>query len=311
MAGAGGGNYRRRWGIALQSAGGGIYNFGMMNKIVLSALALLLLLAACVSTPVSDKEAFIVIPFSQEVSMGEQAYKDLLSKEKISTDPRLNEVAGRVGRRLAATTNMPKLAWEFTVIESEQKNAFALPGGKTAVYTGILPVCQNEAGLAAVLGHEIAHVTARHSGQRISQQFLLMGAMTAASISLANNNQRDFLLGALGLGAMYGISLPFSRSNESEADQIGLIYMAEAGYDPREAVRFWGRFSEMKGNKQPPEFLSTHPADSTRLRGLQEYLPRAIQIYESRPTKYGLGASFVASAAQEKPAAPVPAQTLR
>jgi len=297
---------------SLQIREKGIYNFGMTMKTTVSVVAFLLLFAACTTTPVSDKTAFIVIPFSQEVAMGEQAYKDLLGKEKISSNPSLTKVAERVGRRLAATTTMPKLDWTFNVIDSNQKNAFALPGGKTAVYTGILTVCENEAGLAAVLGHEIAHVTARHSGQRISQQFLLMGAMTAASISLSNNNQRDFLLGALGLGAMYGISLPFSRSNESEADQIGLVYMAQAGYDPREAIRFWGRFSKLKGNKQPPEFLSTHPADATRLRGLQEYLPRAIRIYEALPTKYGLGAKFDPADLEVKGAAPAaaPAKTM-
>lgn len=292
---------------SLQISGEGTYNFGMKIKTTLSAFALVLTLTACVSTPVSDKDAFIVIPFSQEVAMGEQAYKDLLAKEKVSGNPRLTEVAERVGRRLAATTTMPKLNWEFNVIESNQKNAFALPGGKTAVYTGILAVCENEAGLAAVLGHEIAHVTARHSGQRISQQFLLMGAMTAASISLNNNKQRDFLLGALGLGAMYGITLPFSRSNEAEADQIGLVYMAQAGYDPREAVRFWGRFSELKGDKQTPEFLSTHPADATRLDRLQKYLPAAIRIYESQPQKFGLGATFSPADLAVKEAAPAPA----
>ena len=267
----------------------------MRNKIKLYIFAALIFIGACVSTPVSDRSAFIVIPFSQEVSMGTQAYKEILAKEKPSTNKKLIQIAKRVGQRLAATTNMTDLKWEFTVVDSKQQNAFALPGGKTAVYTGILPVCKNEAGLAAVLGHEIAHVTARHAGQRMSQQFLLMGVMSVASISMANNSQRGAILGAMGVGAMYGVSLPFGRSNESEADQIGLIYMAQAGYDPREAIRFWGRFSNMKGGKKIPEFLSTHPSDNTRIRELQEYLPHAIRIYESRKVKYGLGATFEAA----------------
>ena len=153
-------------------------------------------------------------------------------------------------------------------------------------------MCLNEAGLAAVLGHEIAHVTARHSGQRMSQQFLLMGALSAAQISLSNNEHREVILGALGVGAMYGVQLPFGRGNESEADSIGLKYMARAGYDPREAVVFWTRFSKEKGGQAPPEFLSTHPSDSTRIRNLERNLPRAMADYKASKTKFGKGKNF-------------------
>ena len=258
---------------------------------VISALSLAFILA-CVATPDSDRSAFIVIPFSQEVTMGKQAYQDILAKEKETTNVKLKQMVERVGRRIAAVSAMPNLEWEFKVIDSEQKNAFALPGGKTAIYTGILPVCLNEAGLAAVLGHEIAHVTARHSGQRMSQQFLLMGVLSGAQISLSNNNHRGAILGALGIGAMYGVELPFGRSNESEADSIGLKYMARAGYDPREAVDFWTRFSKEKGGKGPPEFFSTHPSDNTRIRNLQRNLPRAMVDYRASKVKYGKGKNF-------------------
>ncbi len=224
--------------------------------------------------------------------MGKQAYKEILSKEKETTNVELKQMVERVGRRIAAVSAMPNLEWEFKVIESEQKNAFALPGGKTAIYTGILPVCLNEAGLAAVLGHEIAHVTARHSGQRISRQYLLMGALSAAQISLSNNSHRRIILGALGVGAMYGIQLPFGRDNESEADSIGLKYMARAGYDPREAVVFWVRFSKEKDGKAPPEFFSTHPSDNTRIRNLERNLPRAMMDYRASKTKFGKGKNF-------------------
>ena len=257
----------------------------------ISALSLAFIIS-CVATPDSDRSAFIVIPLSQEKTMGQQAFSDILSKEKETTNVQLKQMVERVGRRLAAVSAMPNLEWEFKVIESEQKNAFALPGGKTAIYTGLLPVCLNEAGLAAVMGHEIAHVTARHSGQRMSQQFLLMGALSAAQISLANNDHRAAILGALGVGATYGIKLPFGRSNESEADFIGLKYMARAGYDPREAVIFWTRFSKEKGGKAPPEFLSTHPSDNTRIRNLQKYLPRAMAEYKASKTKFGKGEKF-------------------
>jgi predicted Zn-dependent protease len=264
---------------------------------VISALSLVFILA-CVATPDSDRSAFIVIPFSQEVTMGKQAYKDILSKEKETTNIQLKQMVERVGRRIAAVSAMPNLEWEFKVIDSKQKNAFALPGGKTAIYTGILPVCLNEAGLAAVLGHEIAHVTARHSGQRMSQQFLLMGALSAAQISLSNNAHRATILGALGVGAMYGIQLPFSRSNESEADNIGLKYMARAGYDPREAVVFWTRFSKEKDGKAPPEFFSTHPSDNTRIRNLEKNIPRAMADYRASKVKYGKGKNFPIIASQ-------------
>ena len=264
---------------------------------VISALSLAFIFA-CVAIPDSDRAAFIVIPFSQEVAMGKQAYTDILSKEKETTNVVLKEMVERVGRRIAAVSAMPNLEWEFKVIESEQKNAFALPGGKTAIYTGILPVCLNEAGLAAVLGHEIAHVTARHSGQRMSQQFLLMGALSVAQVSLSNNNQREAILGALGVGAMYGIQLPFGRGNESEADNIGLKYMARAGYDPREAVVFWVRFSKEKGGKAPPEFFSTHPSDNTRIRNLERNLPRVMADYRASKIKYGKGKNFPIKSSQ-------------
>jgi len=187
---------------------------------------------------------------------------------------------------------MPKLDWEFRLIESEDKNAFALPGGKVAVYTGMLAICKNEAGLATVLSHEIAHVIARHGAQRMSQQLLLTGAMMGASLSLRNNTQRNIIMSALGLGVLYGVTLPFSRGDEGEADQIGLVYMARAGYDPEEAIRFWKRFSKEKGDKNPPEWASTHPADETRVRGLKSYLSRAKYSYENIKLKHGLGETF-------------------
>lgn len=155
---------------------------------------------------------------------------------------------------------MPNLEWEFKLIDSKQQNAFALPGGKVAFYSGILPVCANEAGVATVMGHEIAHAIARHGAQRISQQLVLTGLLSAASISLKNKKHHNLRLGTLGLGTTIGLTLPFSRMNESEADQIGLTYMAQAGHDPREAPRFWQRFdSKKKGKKylifSPPTLL--------------------------------------------------------
>ena len=265
----------------------------MKTKIIVPVFILLAFIAACVTTPESGKQAFIMIPLSQEATLGKQAFGEVLKKEKESKDARLVAITERVGRRLGAVTTMPDLEWEFKLFESEQMNAFALPGGKTAVYTGLLKICGNEAALAAVMGHEIAHVTARHGAQRITNQMVVSTLMSAATISLANKDSRAMILGGLGLGVQYGIQLPFSRGNESEADQIGLAYMAKAGYDPREAAKFWTRFSQMKQGAQPPEFLSTHPADATRIANLNRFLPRALAQYKNAKTQYGLGENLV------------------
>lgn len=250
------------------------------------------LLVACVTTPISQRSAFILIPFAQEVSLGAQAYREILEKEKESNDEKLKIIINRVGRRIAKVSDMPDLEWEFKLIDSKQKNAFALPGGKVAFYTGILPVCANEAGVATVMGHEIAHAIARHGAQRISQQLVLTGLLSAASISLKDKKHHNIILGALGLGTTIGLTRPFSRMNELEADQIGLIYMAQAGYDPREAPRFWRRFGSIKKGKKIPAFLSTHPSDVNRIRQIQEFLPHALKEYEKAPLKNGLGESL-------------------
>jgi len=251
-----------------------------------------LVISACTTTPVSNRSALILIPKSQEISLGIQSYNEILKREKESEDTQLNQIIRRVGQRIASVSDMPKLEWEIKLIESDQKNAFALPGGKIAIYTGILSVAKNEAGLATVMSHEIAHVIARHGAQRMTQQMLLQGAMIGAGLSMKNNTQKNIVLSALGVGVLYGFTLPFSRLHESEADQIGLIYMAKAGYDPNEAINFWQRFGQVKGGKGGPEWASTHPADATRIQGLRSYLSRAKYDYQNVKVKYGLGQSF-------------------
>ena len=251
-----------------------------------------LVISACTTTPVSNRSALILIPKSQEISLGIQSYNEILKREKESEDTQLNQIIRRVGQRIASVSDMPKLEWEIKLIESDQKNAFALPGGKIAIYTGILSVAKNEAGLATVMSHEIAHVIARHGAQRMTQQMLLQGAMIGAGLSMKNSTQKNIVLSALGVGVLYGFTLPFSRLHESEADQIGLIYMAKAGYDPNEAINFWQRFGQVKGGKGPPEWASTHPADVTRMQGLRSYLSRAKYDYQNVKVKYGLGQSF-------------------
>jgi metalloendopeptidase OMA1, mitochondrial len=260
----------------------------MQKKFKFILAALLISITACVTTPISEKSALILIPFSQELSLGAQSYGEILSKEKISQNTRLNKMIKRVGERLAAVSDMPDLDWEFKLIESPQQNAFALPGGKVAFYTGILQVCENEAGVATVMGHEIAHAIARHGAQRMTQQMLISGAVSFASLNYSNSQYKPLILGALGIGTKYGLQLPFSRANESEADEIGIVYMARAGYDPNEAVSFWSRFQSAKGN-QPPEFMSTHPSDETRIERLSKLLPNALKKYGAAPVQHGTG----------------------
>ena len=244
---------------------------------------------SCVKTPISNKSAFILIPINQEVALGKQAFKQILKNEKHSNNKIVSGLIKKIGLRITKISAMPNLDWEFKLIESKEQNAFALPGGKVAVYTGLIPIAMNEAGLATVMSHEIAHVIARHGAQRMTQQLVLSAGLLATSISLDNSRQKKLIMAALGVGIAYGFTLPFSRSNEAEADQIGLRYMAKAGYDPSEATRFWKRFSDVKGGEKVPEFLSTHPADRRRIALIKKYLTRAKIDYHSLKVKYGLG----------------------
>ena len=273
-----------------------------MQKKNLFIIFTILITSACATTPVSNRSALILIPQSQEISLGKQSYAQILKKEKESEDANLTQIVSRVGQRIVTVSDMPKLDWEFKLIESDTKNAFALPGGKVAIYSGLLSIAKNEAGLATIMSHEIAHVIARHGAQRMTQQMLLQGAMLGAGLSMKNNTQRNIILSALGVGVLYGFTLPFSRSHESEADQIGLLYMARAGYDPNEALQFWQRFSKVKDGKPPPEWASTHPADTTRMQGLRKYFSRAKYDYQNVIVKHGLGQTF--SLPQPEPSPP-------
>ena len=185
-------------------------------------------------------------------------------------------------------SDMPHLNWEFKLIESPQKNAFALPGGKVAVYTGIMEVAKNEAGLAAIMGHEIAHAIARHGAERMTQMLLLNMGLGMADVSLQNSEHRELILAAIGLSANVGLLLPYSRKHETEADNIGTIYMARAGYDPNEAVALWERFAEAE-QSGVPAFLSTHPASRERAEALRTIAKQAMAEYRKAPNPYGKG----------------------
>ncbi len=283
------------------------YNWGMKTTKLILIGWIALLIVSCTTTPVSKKQAFIITSPDQENKMGVQAFQEILQKETPSTNEQLIRIVERVGKRVLAASNklvkdptFKNMPWEFRVIESKQLNAFALPGGKVAVYTGILPVCANEAGLAAVMGHEIAHVIARHGGQRMTQQSLVQAGLAAAAISLSGSPYHNSIMGALGVGANVGVILPFGRGNESEADEIGMAFMAEAGYDPREAARFWKRMQSMKQGQAPPEILSTHPSDQTRISDIQKLLPKSMEVYNRNPNKYGLGESLLLAINKER-----------
>ncbi len=243
------------------------------------------LITSCYTAPVTGRSQLILLSPSQENEMGITAFKEVLQTSTISNNQSYNETVSRVGNRIARVADTPNYEWDFKVIEDdEQINAFALPGGKVGVYTGILPVAKTEAGLATVMAHEVGHVAARHGGERVSSSMLAQLGAIGLSAALGGGDPyvTEAVMQAYGLGANVGVLLPFSRGQESEADRIGLIYMARAGYDPREAVAFWQRMDEaVRGQPQPPEFLSTHPGYGTRVRNLQMWLPEAIPYYEN------------------------------
>lgn len=206
----------------------------------------------------------------------------------VSVNPDYNQRVQRVGERIAeaAKEDIPNASWEFVVFEDDQINAFAMPGGKVAVYTGLLKVAKTDDELAIVIGHEVAHVAARHSSERFSQQILKSGVLSAGSIALGATGfgypESDILLSAVGVGTDLGVMLPFSRKHESEADHIGLFYAAQAGYDPHAAITFWERIQALNEKEGAPEFLSTHPAGKTRIRKLWVQMPQAMEVYRSR-----------------------------
>lgn len=241
-------------------------------------------LYSCYKAPVTGRSQFIILSQSEENQMGLAAFQEVLKTEKVSKNAQYNKTVTDVGMRIVSVADTPAYNWEFKVLDdSEQINAFALPGGRVGVYTGILPVAQNEAGLATVMAHEVAHVAARHGGERVSTDVLAQIGAVGVSAALGGSDPylSEAVMQAYGIGVTVGGILPFSRAQEAEADQIGLVYMAKAGYDPREAIAFWERMdAAVKGKPQPPEFLSTHPGYGTRISNLKKWLPQALPYYE-------------------------------
>jgi predicted Zn-dependent protease len=249
-------------------------------------------LSGCTRAPVTGREQFILPNFTEEKEreLGIEAYRDVLRHYPLSTDPEINAMIRRVGERIAVVANKPSFEWEFAVIKDDKiVNAFCLPGGKVAFFTGILKLTQTEAGVATVMGHEVTHALYRHGVERISRSYLEMiaqaGALAGAVTGKVNPAVLQGVLMAYGVNA----SLPFNRSQESEADYIGLRLMAQAGYDPHEAVAFWERMSGcsreyigklcFRSGAGVPEFLSTHPSEETRIKNLEKWIPEAMHYY--------------------------------
>ena len=259
---------------------------------------LLLQLMGCAEVPITHRRGLHLVPESELLTMSFQQYSEVLQKSKLSTDTQKVEMVRRVGNRIAKSAeaflaesgqqnSIKNYKWEFNLIEDDKTvNAWVMPGGKAAVYTGILPYTQNETGLAVVLGHEVAHALADHGNERMSEALVAnMGGM-ALSVALSSNSQQtqQLFMTVFGVGANVGFLLPYSRLHESEADRIGLTLMARAGYDPREAIPFWERMSKQEGKSRPPQFLSTHPATETRIANIKKYIPEAMPHYKA-PSK--------------------------
>jgi predicted Zn-dependent protease len=256
-------------------------------------LCFVLVLFSCASVPVTGRSGLHLVPDSELTSMSYQEYNQVLKKSKISTDMAKVAMVRRVGQRIATASeqlleetgkgeDIRNYKWEFNLIEDDKTvNAWCMPGGKVAVYTGLLPISQDENGLAVVMGHEVAHAIAKHGNERMSQGLLAQFGAIGLSVALARypGATSDIFMQAYGVGAQVGVLLPYSRVHESEADHIGLILMAKAGYDPRGAVALWQRMSA-KGGSRPPEFLSTHPAPESRIRNIESLLPEAMQYYK-------------------------------
>jgi predicted Zn-dependent protease len=229
----------------------------------------------------AGRTARVALSAEQEEQLGLQSYQQILSEvETVRSGPEF-ELVREVAARLARATGKADYEWQVSLVRDPQVNAFCLPGGKIVVFTGILPIAQTAAGLATVMGHEMAHATARHGSERMLKQRATQTLLTGAQFSMGEMDwqQRQAVMAALGAGAQYGLILPFSRDHETEADEIGLIYMARAGYDPREAVGFWERMGQASRGQQPPEFMSTHPASGTRVERLKAIMPKAVEVW--------------------------------
>jgi predicted Zn-dependent protease len=263
--------------------------------LLLSLFIIFSFLMACAEVPITHRHSLQLVPESELATLSLQEYDKVLKDSKLSTDRQQVEMVRRVGSKIAGAaevflieaglkSQIKNLNWEFNLIEDNKTvNAWVMPGGKAAVYTGILKYTRDETGLAVVLGHEVGHAIAGHGNERMSQGLLAQMGGAALSVALSQNSPatQNLFMQAYGAGATVGLLLPYSRLQESEADRIGLTLMARAGYDPREAVPFWERMSKQEGSSRPPELLATHPAPESRIADIKKYIPEAMPYYKS------------------------------
>ncbi len=250
---------------------------------IIAIVILALLFIGCTKAPITERSQFIMVSPQQEMALGLKSAQEVLKTEKISTNPQQNAMVKRVGERIAAVTGQNNYAWEFFVIDKDDEpNAFCLPGGKVFVYSGIFKYVSSDDELAAVMGHEIGHALARHGAERMSRGQLTQatGQILGAVMQGRGNPQNTaMVMQAFGIGSQLGVMLPHSRTQEYEADHIGLVLMAKAGYNPQAALNFWQKFA--RSGKTPPEYLSTHPAPQHRIEQIKALLPKVMPLYRA------------------------------
>lgn len=249
------------------------------------AVGVALVAWACAKVPYTGRKQVNLVPDGLMRGIGKTTYASMLQGESVIRRGEDANLLSQVGKRIARVAEEPKYEWEFSLVEDDVVNAWCLPGGYIAFYTAILPVLENEAGMAFVMGHEVAHATARHGAERLSQQVALLGGLGALSLYMSQateltDAQVAMIVGAVGLGAEVGVLLPFSRKHESEADIIGMMYAAGAGYPPAEGIALWDRMEAAAGGGGMPAFLSTHPSNERRKEVMREWLPRARKRYD-------------------------------
>lgn len=260
-------------------------------KSFISSLCLLFIISSCSTVPLTGRKQLSLVSDQEVLSLSNQAYKEYLSTAKLSTNKAETAMVVRVGTNIANAVEKylrdigrndeaAEFSWEFHLVQDQTANAFCLPGGKIVVNEGILPYTQTEAGLAIVLGHEVAHAVAKHSSEKLSRQLLLNAGGSALGVALGghSNATQQVVQQVYGLGSTVGVELPYSRGNESEADHLGLIFSAMAGYDPNVAVTFWERMAQ--NSQRAPQFLSTHPSDASRIANIKKYIPEAMKYYK-------------------------------
>ena len=266
-------------------------NLNQLAVWVAGLLSSLVLLAGCATAPVSGRSQLNLVSASDEMKLGLSAFEELKSTTPISKDARANAMVQRVGKQVAeaAKNDLPAAQWEFVVFESPEANAFCLPGGKVGVYTGLLQIANDDASLAAVIGHEVGHATAHHGAERMSEAMAMqtVGQLLGSAITSTNQLVQTAFPLAYGGITKYGRALPHSRNQELEADHLGVIYMGRAGYDPQKAVQFWERFAAYNkerggstGDSFLSQFLSSHPVDSVRIAKLKELMPQAMAEFQ-------------------------------